>query len=128
MIYRYVIAIAVKIIPYSVILGFLFPYFSGILLTYALAVSFVLAFVTSITDFFLAPVLLTPNLKHQNGMLVSAIFDIAITYFILYSSQSFTTLTYSIPGFLLISILIGITEIVLHMVFNWALSPRVGIK
>jgi hypothetical protein len=125
MIYKHVIAIAVKIIPYSIIFGFLLPYFSGIILTYALAASFVLAVATAIADIFLMPALLTPNLKHQTGMLVAAVFDAAITYFVLYAAQFFTAVTYSAPGFLLISILIGISEIVLHMAFNWALSPRV---
>jgi hypothetical protein len=125
MIYKHVIAIAVKIIPYSLILGFLLPYFSGMLLTYALAVSFVLAVATSIADIFLMPALLTPNLKHQTGLLASAVIDAAITYFVLYAAQFFTALTYSAPGFLFISILVGISEVVLHMAFNWALSPRV---
>lgn len=125
MIYRHLIAIAIKIIPYSLILGFLLPYFSGVILAYALTVAFVLTIATSIADIMLMPAILTPNLKHQTGLLVSAVLDVAITYIVLYAVQFFVPSIYSVPGSLLISILIGISEIVLHMVFNWALSPRI---
>lgn len=126
MIYRYVIAIAIKVIPYSLVLGFLLPLYSGMIMTYALATAFILAVITSIVDMTLLPESIIPNADHKNGLLISAFLDVAITYPVIWAAHLLTGLgPYSIQGFLFISVLIGMAEILLHIYFNWALSPRI---
>lgn len=129
MIYRHVIAIAVKVIPYGLVLGFLLPLYSGMIMTYALTTAFVLAVITSIADMTLLPEYIIPGANHKTGLLISAFLDVAITYPVIWTAHFLTGLgPYSFSGFLLISALIGLVEVLLHVYFNWALSPRIKYK
>lgn len=125
MIYSYVIAISVKIIPYSLILGFLLPVYSGMSVTVALVTAFLLAFTTSIIDMAALPELIAPKVGHETGLFLAALLDVSVTYPFIWFAHLLAGLgPYSVQGFLFISVLIGFSEVLLHVFFNWALSAR----
>lgn len=126
MMYSHIIAIAIKIIPYSLVLGILLPLYSGMLTTQALTTALILAVITSTMDLIPLPEFIIPNVDHKSGLLISASLDVAITYAAIWFAHFLTMpVPYAIPGFLLISFMIGLVEIILHLYFNWALSPRI---
>jgi FlaA1/EpsC-like NDP-sugar epimerase len=126
MFYSHIVAIAIKIIPYSLVLGFLLPRYSDMSTASTLTTALILAVITTTMDLVPLPEFIIPNVDHKTGLLISASLDVAITYAVIWFARLITmAASFSVIGFLLISFMIGLVEIILHMYFNWALAPRV---
>jgi hypothetical protein len=104
MFYSHIVAIAIKIIPYSLVLGFLLPRYSDMSTASALTTALILAVITTTMDLVPLPEFIIPNVDHKTGLLISASLDVAITYAVIWFARLITmAASFSVIGFLLIS-------------------------
>ena len=125
MFYNHIVAIANKIIPYGLVLGILLPRYSDMSTATALTTALILAVITTTMDLIPLAEYIVPNVDRKTGLLISASLDAVITYAVIWFAQLITMAAYfSLTGFLFISFMIGLVEIILHLYVDWALTPR----